>query len=117
MANSIGWGLGASNNEIGWGQGSTNNNIGWGFAHQLAYAGQTDITGGLDYIKTFVNSFQTRVTTDSGTFEAFSCLNDFINGELSNGGALVLLFEARVELDSGLFEADVCLINFVNTLT
>lgn len=117
MANSIGWGLGASNNDIGWGQGSINNNIGWGFAHQLAYAGQTDITGGLSYIKTFVDLFQSRVTTDSGTFESYTCLYNSINGDLSNGGALVLGFEGRLGLDSGVMEADICLINFVNSLT
>ena len=117
MANSIGWGFGASNNNIGWGQGSINNNIAWGIAHQLAYAGETDITGGLGYVTIFIDAFQTRVTNDSGTFEAYSCLNSFFNGDLSNGGALVLSFEGRVGLDSGLFEADVCLINFVNSLT
>jgi hypothetical protein len=117
MANSIGWGFGASNNDIGWGQGSVNNNISWGISHQLSYAGQTDITGGLLYLIPFVNSFQTRVVADSGTFEAYSCLYNSINGELSNGGALTQLFKGRVGLDSGVFEADVCLINFCNSLT
>jgi hypothetical protein len=117
MANSIGWGLGASNNEIGWGQGPTNNNIGWGYAHQLAYAGQTDIIGGLLYIKTFVDSFQSRVTIDSGTFESYACVYNFINGELSNGAALNIVFKGLVGLDSGQYEAGDCLINFCNNLT
>jgi hypothetical protein len=117
MANSIGWGQGASNNSIGWGQGSINNNIAWGIIHGLSYSGETDITGGLDYLVTFSNNFQSRISTDSGIFEGGSCLLGFINGDLSNGGALVLPFEDRVFADSGLFESDICLINFVNSLT
>ena len=44
MANSNGWGDGASNNSIGWGQGA-NNNIGWGDSHAKSWAGLTDIVG------------------------------------------------------------------------
>jgi hypothetical protein len=44
MANSNGWGDGASNNLIGWGQGA-NNNIGWGDSHAKSWAGLTDIVG------------------------------------------------------------------------
>jgi hypothetical protein len=44
MANSNGWGDGASNNLIGWGQGA-NNNIGWGDSHLKSWAGATDIAG------------------------------------------------------------------------
>ncbi len=44
MANSNGWGDGASNNNIGWGQGA-NNAIGWGDIHAKSYAGATDISG------------------------------------------------------------------------
>ena len=117
MANSIGWGQGSSNNSIGWGQGDINNNIAWGIAYNFAYAGQTDITGGMAYLVTFVNNFQTRVTTDLGTFEAYSCLYNTINGDLSNGGALFLPFRARVLADGGVSEAEVCLIDFINTLT
>jgi hypothetical protein len=117
MANSIGWGQGSSNNSIGWGQGDVNNNIAWGIVYETSYSGETDIMGGQAYLVTFVNNFQTRVTNDSGTFEAYSCLYNSFNGELSNGGALVIPFEARVVADSGLVEAEVCLINFVNSLT
>lgn len=117
MANSIGWGQGSSNNSIGWGQGDINNNIAWGIVYGFSWAGQTDIMGGQAYLVTFVNNFQTRVTADSGTFEAYSCLYDSLNDELSNGGALFHPFEARTVADSGVFEADTCLINFVNSLT
>lgn len=117
MANSIGWGQGSSNNSIGWGQGDINNNIAWGIVYGLSWSGETDIMGGQAYLVTFVDNFQSRVTTDSGTFEAYSCLYNTINGELSNGGALVHPFEARTVADSGVFEADTCLINFVNSLT
>jgi hypothetical protein len=44
MANSNGWGDGASNNTIGWGQGA-NNAIGWGDIHADSWAGLTDIVG------------------------------------------------------------------------
>jgi hypothetical protein len=44
MANSNGWGDGASNNTIGWGQGA-NNTIGWGDIHADSWAGATDIVG------------------------------------------------------------------------
>jgi hypothetical protein len=44
MANSNGWGDGASNNNIGWGKGA-NNAIGWGAIHADSYAGLTDIVG------------------------------------------------------------------------
>jgi hypothetical protein len=44
MANSNGWGDGASNNNIGWGQGA-NNAIGWGAIHADSWAGLTDIVG------------------------------------------------------------------------
>jgi len=44
MANSNGWGDGASNNTIGWGQGA-NNTIGWGDSHLKSWAGLTDISG------------------------------------------------------------------------
>lgn len=44
MANSNGWGDGASNNLIGWGQGA-DNAIGWGDSHLKSWAGLTDIAG------------------------------------------------------------------------
>ena len=117
MANSIGWGQGSSNNSIGWGQGDINNNIAWGIVYGLSWSGETDIMGGQAYLVTFIDNFQSRVTTDLGTFEAYSCLYNSFNGELSNGGAIAIPFEDRVVLDSGVFEADTCLINFVNSLT
>jgi hypothetical protein len=46
MANSNGWGDGASNNSIGWGQGS-NNATGWGSSHATSNAGLTNIVGTL----------------------------------------------------------------------
>jgi hypothetical protein len=45
MANSNGWGDGASNNSIGWGQGAVNNSISWGYSHEVSWAGLTDIVG------------------------------------------------------------------------
>ena len=45
MANSNGWGDGASNNSIGWGQGAVNNSISWGDSHEVSWAGLTDIVG------------------------------------------------------------------------
>ena len=117
MANSIGWGYGSSNNSIGWGQGDVNNNIAWGYAYRYANAGQTDILGNLAYLTTYENAFQSRVTTDLGTFEAYSCLYNTMLGELSNGGAKTLLFEGRVGLDSGVVEADTFLISFINNLS
>jgi surface protein len=45
MSNLIGWGQGSENNDIGWGQGAVNNDIGWGLAHELSYAGETNIVG------------------------------------------------------------------------
>jgi hypothetical protein len=44
MANSNGWGDGASNNLIGWGQGA-DNAIGWGDSHLKSWSGLTDISG------------------------------------------------------------------------
>ena len=44
MANSNGWGDGASNNDIGWGKGA-DNAIGWGAIYADSWAGATDIVG------------------------------------------------------------------------
>ena len=44
MANSNGWGDGASNNSIGWGQGS-NNATGWGSSQATSWSGLTNIVG------------------------------------------------------------------------
>ena len=44
MANTNGWGDGASNNDIGWGQGA-DNAIGWGSVYSVSSAGSTDIIG------------------------------------------------------------------------
>jgi hypothetical protein len=71
MANSIGWGQGAGNNGIGWGQGAANNLISWGKSQILSPSGETDIAGGIYALST---NFQTRIATDSGTFEAQQCL-------------------------------------------
>lgn len=77
MANSINWGQGASTNSIGWGQGSINNSINWGKAQILnTVSGDTDLIG-KNYI--LATAFQTRVTNDSGTFEALNCLISTLN--------------------------------------
>lgn len=44
MANSNGWGDGASNNSIGWGQGA-NNATGWGSSQATSWSGLTNIVG------------------------------------------------------------------------
>ena len=71
MANSNGWGQGANNNAIGWGQGAFNNSISWGASHYVSWSGDTDIVGNEGGIAT---NFSSRVSTDSGTYEANSCL-------------------------------------------
>lgn len=71
MANNIGWGQGANNNTIGLGQGAFNNNISWGYSHYISYSGETDIVGNEGGITT---NFINRIATDSGIFEAQSCL-------------------------------------------
>ena len=71
MANSIDWGQGANNNTIGWGQGAANNSISWGYSHYVSYSGETEIVGNESIINT---NFTTRVTADSGIYEAQSCL-------------------------------------------
>lgn len=76
MANNIGWGQGANNNTIGWGQGAANNSIGWGASHYVSYSGETEIVGNESVITT---NFTTRVASDSGTFEAQSCLVQTLN--------------------------------------
>jgi hypothetical protein len=82
MANSNGWGDGASNNNIGWGQGAINT-IGWGKSHLVSYAGLTDIVG--SPVPALVTAFELRVVTDSGVMEANSCLNT----ELTNLNSIV----------------------------
>ena len=67
------WGQGTSNNNIGWGQGSSNNTIDWGSVYADSYAGLTDI-GGATPQQIIIDAFKTRVSNDSGTFEAESCL-------------------------------------------
>jgi len=76
MANSIGWGQGAVNNLIGWGQGAINNLIGWGSVYANSWSGETDILGSIAVILT--NNFKTRVSDDSGVFEAELCLNTIL---------------------------------------
>jgi len=73
MANNIGWGQGAVNNAIGWGQGAINNLIGWGSIYLLSYYAETDIVG--SPVPSLIVNFKSRVSTDSGVFEAESCLN------------------------------------------
>lgn len=77
MANSNGWGDGASNNSIGWGQGAVNNSISWGYSHEVSWAGLTDIVG--SPVPSLISNFQTRVANDGGAFEASSCLTTTLN--------------------------------------
>ena len=77
MANSNGWGDGASNNSIGWGQGAVNNSISWGDSHELSWAGLTDIVG--SPVPSIITNFSTRVSVDSGVFEASACLEAQLN--------------------------------------
>ena len=76
MANDNGWGQGANNNDIGWGQGAYNNTIGWGSIYADSYSGDTEILGNEKGITT---AFETRIITDSGIFEAESCLVQSLN--------------------------------------
>lgn len=76
MSNTIDWGQGANDNTIGWGQGAFNNAIGWGNVHAASWSGETELTGnegGLAY------NFSIRVSDDSGTYEANSCLIQQLN--------------------------------------
>lgn len=77
MANSIYWGMGASNNLIGWGQASVNNTIYFGKAQtNNNFSGETDIVG-----KNFIvaNTFKSNVEIDLGTFESLNCLISTLN--------------------------------------
>lgn len=74
MANSIGWGQGVVNNSAGWGQGAINNTILWGRVQYSTESEETNIFGDLAPLTQIVTDFETRVTTDLGTFEAFDCL-------------------------------------------
>lgn len=76
MANNIDWGQGVNNNDIYWGQGAITNDISWGSVYSVSWSGETELLGD-EY--TDANAFKTRVTNDSGTFEAFSCLIKEIN--------------------------------------
>ena len=72
------WGQGSKNNNIGWGQGAVNNNISWGSVHSKSWSGDTDIVG-IDPNQVIIDAFKARVSADSGTFEAESCLLTFLN--------------------------------------
>lgn len=76
MINSIGWGKAANNNTISYGQGAFNNAIGWGYLHYISNSGDTELVGnegGISY------NFSTRISTDTGTYEANSCLITTLN--------------------------------------
>ena len=77
MANSNGWGDGTANNTIGWGQGAVNNLISWGYSHFVSWAGLTDIVGSL--VPSILTNFSSRVSVDSGVFEASACLEAQLN--------------------------------------
>jgi hypothetical protein len=70
MANNIDWGQGVNNNNIYWGQGAYNN-INWGSVYSVSWAGETEILG--NEIEAVIE-FISRISTDSGTFEAKQCL-------------------------------------------
>ena len=53
MANSNGWGDGASNNIIYWGQGAKNNSISWGDSYLMSWSGNTNITGNSVFVSTW----------------------------------------------------------------
>ncbi len=114
MANNIGWGKGATSNSIGWGQGAANNEKNWGSYYRESFSGETSLGGELGLFVT--NNFQSRVINDGGTFEAESCLVEFLN-EI-NLAPLILTnnFKERVSADSGTFEARKCLIELIKTI-
>ena len=65
------WGKGVNLNTIGWGQGAINNTIGWGSIYGDSWSGETEILG--NEIESVVD-FISRITADSGIFEAKQCL-------------------------------------------
>lgn len=79
MANSNGWGDGASNNNIGWGQGA-DNVIGWGASHSNSWAGATDIVGVTT--PSFTNQYSMLL---DGVDESINCgsFSAYDNGDLS----------------------------------
>lgn len=65
------WGQGSKNNNIGWGQGAVSNSISWGSSYSVSWSGETEILG--NEIEAVID-FISRISTDSGTFEAKQCL-------------------------------------------
>ena len=71
MVNNIDWGQGVNNNDIYWGQCAVSNSISWGSAYSVSWSGETEILG--NEIEAVID-FISRISTDSGTFEAKQCL-------------------------------------------
>jgi hypothetical protein len=65
-----------------------------------------------------VQAFKERVLTDSGTFEAFSCVSQAVNSspEADAGRLLFEPYAIRVTTDGGATEARTCTINAINAL-
>lgn len=62
-------------------------------------------------INSLINSFETRVLADEGTFEARACLTKTLVslGGISYKGLVIFNFLQRVSIDGGAFEAESCL--------
>jgi len=114
MSNTIGWGKGASTNSIGWGQGAVNNVKNWGGYYRESFSAETSLGGELGLF--VANNFQSRVIDDGVTFEAKSCLVEFLNEINFEPLILTNKFKERVSADLGTFEAKQCLIELLNTI-
>lgn len=66
---------------------------------------------GISNTQKLVNSFETRVLADGGTFEAGDCLNTTLIGlgGISDEWLIIFDFRQRVLTDGGVFEAESCL--------
>lgn len=78
MANSNGWGDGASNNSIGWGQGA-NNAIAWGDSHLKSWSGLTGIVGGDADASAFITAAAITDSTQQ------SAINTLVKGLKTDG--------------------------------
>lgn len=71
-------------------------------------------SGAGNFLYKFDNNFKKRVIADGGTFEAPTCLYNFLNRKLSKYRVQADYFSARVVADGGVFEAQQCLVNFIS---
>jgi surface protein len=121
MANSNGWGDGASNNNIGWGKGKVNNTIGWGSVYASSNAGRTDIIGATQ------NLFTTEWTTTGSsetihlpysTFGTYSGTINWGDGSTSvNSYANRTHIYATVGTYTVVIDGTINLFNFSQSLT